>query len=45
VKAKRRDREGRGSRAELEWLRNEREEIATELAQLGELADLTEPGE
>lgn len=45
VKAKRREREGDESRAELEWLRTERDAIAADLAELGERADLTEPGE
>lgn len=45
VKAKRALREGRGSEEDVHWLRAERADIGTELSQLGELADPTEPGD
>ena len=44
VKAKRALREGRGTEEDVRWLRAERADIGTELSQLGEMADPTEPG-
>jgi hypothetical protein len=45
VKAKRALREGRGSEQDVTWLRVELMDIAAGLAELGEMADPTEPGD
>jgi hypothetical protein len=45
VKAKRAHREGRGSEDDVSWLRAELLSIGTDLEHLGEMPDLTEPGE